>query len=620
MRRFYSVTLVLVLLLSSVSFSWGTTVAPKRNEALSGIKTIGINADYSSISTAITDLNTRGVQSPGVTFLILPGTYLENPPALAITGYSDAPIIFRAQDFDSKPTITPGGGANSVAFKLLGSDYVTFDGIVISSSQTLNGFWLEAVGDDGVNHVMITSCTISLPAAQSKGINSLGSSSAANNNSTFRENVISAANGINVENSNTPGSEGSSILITQNLIQNSTIRAISVKSAIDVLISSNRIELGSARSGIYVSGQNSNMQISNNIIQNGTAPANMNVEAIYISGGNYQINDNTIRGLSTSGSGFLSGICIDGTGADHVFNNKIYNLSAGSTGVVKGINILGSGIQSHLYNNMIYDLRAPSSSIAPQVTGISINPGATTNIYYNSILLNASGSNSNFATACLYIGGGSMNDLRNNIMINLSTPGSGSSGRSVAFWKNNANQANISTITDRNVYYSGTPGPKNLIYHDGTNSFQTIEGYQGFAGNREQHSFSEMVPYMSIQSPYDLHINPANPTRVEGAGLPIHGITFDIDNEPRALDRPDLGADEGAFCPWELSQPLLRISIIDGIVMLEWDPVPGATGYHIYGSEDPQQWSDVPVATTNSLGYAIPSESRCFYYIKAYRQ
>ena len=161
--------------------------------ALSG--SYSIPGSYATIALAIADLNTQGVGSGGVTFNIASGTRETAPSGgyrLTATGTASNPIVIQVD-----PSTLPGSNVMITApvgtsttidgiFLLLGSDYVTINGIDLqeSGANSTATTWMEwgysllnkntSAPYDGCNHVTISNCSITLNRNNtiSKGINS----------------------------------------------------------------------------------------------------------------------------------------------------------------------------------------------------------------------------------------------------------------------------------------------------------------------------------------------------------------------------------------------------------------------------------------------------------------
>ncbi|HZG24769.1 MAG TPA: hypothetical protein VEZ17_09335, partial [Chitinophagaceae bacterium] len=155
--------------------------APAVYGQLSGIKKIP--GDYATITLAVADLNTSGVGPGGVTFDVAAG-YTETITAtisLTATGTAGNPITFRRDPATPgvQPLITaytggiytPGSSIQDGIWRLVGSDYVTIDGISLTENpaNTSNPATMEygyalykASTSNGCQYVTVTNCVVSL--------------------------------------------------------------------------------------------------------------------------------------------------------------------------------------------------------------------------------------------------------------------------------------------------------------------------------------------------------------------------------------------------------------------------------------------------------------------------
>ncbi|MEI8049520.1 MAG: hypothetical protein WCI92_19235 [Bacteroidota bacterium] len=143
---------------------------------LTGTKTIP--GDYASISLAVSDLNTNGVGSGGVTFNIAAG-YTETltvPLSVTATGTLANPVIFQKNGAGVNPkvtafvgTSTPGSAVQDGMWNLIGSDYVTIDGIDLYDPNSTSPATMEygyamfkASVTNGCQSNTIKNCTVTL--------------------------------------------------------------------------------------------------------------------------------------------------------------------------------------------------------------------------------------------------------------------------------------------------------------------------------------------------------------------------------------------------------------------------------------------------------------------------
>jgi hypothetical protein len=109
---------------------------------LTGIKYIGgTTPDYTTIESAINDLNSQGVGTGGVTFLIRNGIYTENENLMIydIAGTNDNPIIFQPDveaNVEINITLTQ---TFNYGLRIHNSDYISFNG----SPYGYENQWLE---------------------------------------------------------------------------------------------------------------------------------------------------------------------------------------------------------------------------------------------------------------------------------------------------------------------------------------------------------------------------------------------------------------------------------------------------------------------------------------------
>jgi plastocyanin len=274
---------------------------------------------------------------------------------------------------------------------------------------------------------------------------------------------------------------------------------------------------------------------------------------------------NTVYGISATGNGTAVGIYQQYGGACQYYQNNIYNVSTAATDTsnfAAGIvvyNVLGTAATT-VHNNFISDIRAPNSGNRNGVVGINgigSSSGSSISAYYNSIYLNATSSGTNFGSSGISAIGNTsatnaMLDLRNNIVVNLST--ANGTGVTTALRRlTNVSLNNYSPNSNNNCLYAGTPSFTRLIYFDGTNRDSLIADYQTRVTPRDIASFSAMPPFMNTSTtPYDLHIDTTANSAIESGGTVIGSIETDIDGQPRFGapgytgngTAPDVGADE----------------------------------------------------------------------------
>jgi hypothetical protein len=626
-----------------------TTPAP-----LNDIQTVGAGGNFPTLTAAINFLNANGVGPGGVVYNIASGTYAETLPVITASGSETKPIIFRkAPGALSNPILTPTGGTDSFGIKLLGSSWITFDGIDIAnpSGQTTldNGFLLTGISGYGASHNTVRNCHITLSTSNpaSKGIASIGVESGANSFNTFQNNTITSANtGVYLSANPIPGQESHINSIQGNTLSGIGNSGVYHAYGYETAISGNTISFVSGGSqnlfAICTFGENNNAQIYNNTVSGGST--SNSIKLIYASGGSNNIYGNTLSSVTSTGTlGVFAAFITNGnnffhdnkisnlTGAGNVYgvfsqdadlqniyNNQISSLVCTSSGAytVQGIRI-NSGDTFTVYNNTICDLRAPNSSApAPQISGLTLTGGVYCRIYYNSVFLNASGSGASFSTAALYLTPGTnAYDLRNNIFVNVSAHGA--SGKTVAFWKSSSGYSNL-LGTNRNIYYAGTPSAANLICQMGASAYQTLQAYKA-AVSIDQHSYSENSPFVSTSAPFNLHLRTDVETAAQGNAQGTCCVSLDMDNQPRSFTAPDIGADEGDFVPLGgllvhavLLEPANNSEGLDPAgISLNWQepqaPVPPEY-YEVFVSPDAGDIFGASYFETDRLNLDLPSQ------------
>ncbi|MCX6306983.1 MAG: right-handed parallel beta-helix repeat-containing protein [Bacteroidetes bacterium] len=417
-------------------------------QPISGTKTIP--GDYATIAYAISQLNSLGTTAPGVTFNIASGYTETIGASLTLntnTSSVTAPVVFRK---------VPGGALNPKLFAnsgiwnnttdggiiIAGSDYVTFDGIDITSTDnTINwGYALVKRSNtapfDGCQYVTIRNCTITLSQLNdvSYGIysgNHIATSTTALtitavadacNNCKFYNNTLSnVSHGIYLNGYNAPapytlydqgneiGVGGANIITSFGGSYNDTGIGATYQNGIS--ISNNSISSGlNAISSLSVygisltGGIQSNAAISNNTL-NFSLSANggsSGVYCIYTQFGNsgtgnvLTISNNTIQSCTcinhTSAScyGIYNNLVNNGPGTINVTNNVIHDITLGGTGYLTGIDA-GAALNINISNNTLYNLSQTGSGYINAVRGWT----GTTSVHDNVVhdLAITSGSN-----------------------------------------------------------------------------------------------------------------------------------------------------------------------------------------------------------------------------------
>ena len=141
-------------------------------------------------------------------------------------------------------------------------------------------------------------------------------------------------------------------------------------------------------------------------------------------------------------------------------------------------------------------------------------------------------------------------NVRDNIFANNMTGGTPPNIRHIAIFLPSPATANMNLTLNNNAYYYGTDVMTQGVGQGGNivgTFLITLAQLQAYsmplsaAGTNDNASiaFNTAVPFISAD---DLHITCGS--AVDNAGVPIAGITTDIDGNMRSATTPDLGADE----------------------------------------------------------------------------
>ncbi len=269
--------------------------------------------------------------------------------------------------------------------------------------------------------------------------------------------------------------------------------------------------------GIWHSGAVSNSVgagVVNNTVFSLTTPSTGSISLIGVSisgATNINVGGNTIysiTGTGATGSHTINGISITGGTTVNAYSNKIYDLSSSAIGgIVNGINVI-SLTSLNMYNNVIGDLKAPIATSLDAVRGLNASATSIYNIYFNTIVLNASSTSATtFGNSCITFSSTATSfDLRNNILINISTPAQnatnvGTNGIAALIRRSSGTAltvpSNYSTNSNNNLFWVNPASGTNnhLTYVEGTstitNPMNTYSLLKAFMVNREQASFQE---------------------------------------------------------------------------------------------------------------------------------
>ncbi len=285
--------------------------------------------------------------------------------------------------------------------------------------------------------------------------------------------------------------------------------------------------------------------------------------------------DNSVSNILNANS-TVYGIYTSSGTIVNLYNNKVQNLTMNSTsGTLYGIYV-SSGTNVYVYNNFISELYAPIASGVNAINGLYFSGGTSHGAYYNTIFLNAASTEAAFGNSGIYTSTTPTVELKNNIIVNASTPGA--TGYAVAYRRSSTTIGTYAATSNNNDFFAGTPGPNNLIFYDGTNSDQTLADFQARVTPADAASVTENPPFVNkTVRPYNLHMVTNVPTQCESGGIVVSApvdITTDYDGDARYPNTgypdnaaapavaPDMGADEFGGMGTDLTPPLIAFSPI----------------------------------------------------------
>ncbi len=301
--------------------------------------------------------------------------------------------------------------------------------------------------------------------------------------------------------------------------------------------------------GLFVKGISTNKATDISILDNqfGTEANSIAYNAIFVLDAiNVLINDNTISNYTTNTNitQGQKGIYLINTTTGTLSRNRIHGMKTVLSGS-KGIDI-SSCTSVLVHNNLIYDIGGPGSNTItdpsyPCNVGIAVfGSSSSISMYYNTVnLFGTFNKYMSTISASVFIASGSTGiNLVDNILLNniLNTFNTGDIGYSAYDEGSNS----VFTSVNFNEYY-GNGTQYKVGYLSGNKT--TLSEWQEATGGDAQ-SLSTNPLLVS-----DTCLQPVAGSPVIAAGIPITGITGDINNISRSLTNPTIGAYETAFQP-----------------------------------------------------------------------
>jgi uncharacterized repeat protein (TIGR01451 family) len=615
---------------------------------ITGIKTVcSLGCDYTTLTgaTGIFNAINIGVVTGNVDIQIAGDLVVGEDGTNGLNALSEEPPAsnFTVKIYPTGVARAITGAFNGALIRMNGASRVTIDGsiggvgtdrsltITNTSVTTPSVVLIGSVGATPVTNDTLKNCVVINGANTSSAVvisdaTALGTAGLFSNITIQNNDVQRAFVGVFATGGTTPQG-GSNLVYTQNKVDTSGANAIRnvglyMQGVNGATVSQNTVgnfsnTEGENDTGIWLASGTANGTVSGNTVTNlgmtlttGFAPFGIR-ESSGLAASGSSISGNTVTNLSTTGSTAVRGITLGGGGVtvernkiQGVINNNITTFGA------FGIDVVAAN-DDVIKNNFISDINHNMSgglAFGPDfgVVGIRLGAGTGHKVYFNSV--NLFGPHTGTATTALLSAAFSISttsqtgiDVRDNIFANNITGGTTSIAHVSVFLPSGGTAA-MNLTWNNNAYYFGTDAARQGVGQAGTtagvNFFTTLAALTAYtstlgSATNDNASFASTaaVPFTSST---DLHLTGSTPAAVASGGVPIAGITTDIDNDTRSLTAPSMGADE--------LQADLSITKVDGV----GTATPGgSTTYTITAS------NAGPAATTATVTDNFPGTLTC---------
>lgn len=578
-----------------------------------GTYTVGSGGQYPNLSSALKDLNNRGIagavtlnltdavaddSGPGGknTFPLILGPVVGTSSINTISITSSVGTVLTyagspAGNVSTTTSLNVLSNTNEGLLDLVGTDHVTVKNLNFVAVNSVNparnvdrGMLLcNMSGTDGATNNLVHNCTFNMDRTNTSTIaihqmNLVSPTAAigANSNNTYRNFTIRNSNrGVYLQGNATWPDVNDQITTTASGIRNSI----------------------------------GDPNIPGDIGNTSAAPYGVRID----NGSNFVMRNCDIRNVVNTG-GQADGINVSFQGSCEISNNTINGVRNGgatSTSPITGIraiHLTASGHTLRLYNNAIsnissgYTGSATSTRVISGIYMAASISGATYEVDFNSVSIDGSTS-PNCSNVCMeWLASGTINNYRNNILANFTGAQSGTAKHYVVRCPSTSSMGAASSVCDRNIYHLANTG-NGFIGLTSTTDRATLGNWQAaLTGNPGVDANTLTVNPGFANNQTDLHIDlvQSGAIDLDGTGIAVAGITGDIDGDPRSTP-PDRGCDEfsATNCTtangYQISGPS---TICNGSAsLLTLTPVPTLAGLS-------QQWSYGPLGnpTLNSLG------------------
>ncbi len=472
--------------------------------------------------------------------------------------------------------IISGGIGNGTLIKLNGSRNVTIDGsnngstsrnLTITNTSTANSNVLQigSVNTTPISNVVVKNSNLingtNTSSAVLVGDVTIVGSPGYFNNITIQNNSIQKAYiGIYCY-ATVATNNGNNTLVTENDLDATGANAIRLvgiyAQGVDGITVSNN-SIGNFEStgaefdrAIWFATATKNATITGNTVYNMSytgassyAPIGLNISP-GITNANITVADNIIKNLGSTGTGTTMGIFSYGASSEVTYRgNKISNIKNTNTSGYGAAGILLAhtiSAATKVYNNFIWDVAAygyTDYSSSSNGNGIVVDGGGGYEISFNTVVLNTNATltgghkASGLLVTANVTATGAIN-LRNNILVNLQTIGNANSRFAIS------NLATSGSAVFSNINYNNYYTASGNLSNTGTNASitNTIAELQTSLGGNVNSVNTQPI----LSGADDLHLVTPQPQLL---GIPIAGITTDIDGEARHATTPYMGADE----------------------------------------------------------------------------
>ena len=450
-----------------------------------------------------------------------------------------------------------------------------------------------------------------------------------------------------IENTTTSGTATNTINLA-NAATNNIIRYCNIKNNTQSTAGPRALILGASTT----TGNNDNIVEFNDIIGGRSGVGMVGSTGILNTG-------NIIRNNKIYDFGF-AGIWMLQNGSNTLIEeNEIYQTTGVNTTASYGINLAISGTNGEniISKNKIYDIRHSSTSTTASIRGIygTVAVGSIFNVSNNFVSLTLDNQNTVNMTGIHFLGS---NDFTANVFHNTVRIGGnqigGTSGNvvSAAAQQSNTGAGTIVNFKD-NILVNNRTGGTSGIIHTGLNvavippvldvdynvyyadggagafpvvlagvPFSDLPTYRAAAAPNEQNTIFKEVFFVSNT---DLHLTGSSNGDFELAGIPISGITDDIDGDLRSAAFPYRGADEADAIPVELTS--FTAVVINNSVLLNWTTATeiNNSGFAVERSTHSENFNQISFVpgfgtTTESKSYSFADNSvssgKYFYRLK----